>query len=113
MNNYKVIRWAGVAGLIGGILLLLEIPLWIIRVILVLSLTGFSNLMKTLCLTTIIVVTLSLCPNELQAQTMETKPPRAGSEYNVLDAWSGIWNVQGEARDSISAPYYHVDWKEA
>ena len=27
-----------------------------------------------------------------------------------MDAWSGIWNVQGVARDSISAPYYHVDW---
>ena len=27
-----------------------------------------------------------------------------------MEAWSGIWNIQGEARDSISAPYYHVDW---
>ncbi len=30
MNNNKVIRWTGIFGLIGGILLLLEIPLWII-----------------------------------------------------------------------------------
>jgi len=30
MENSKVIRWTGVIGLIGGILLLLEIPLWII-----------------------------------------------------------------------------------
>jgi hypothetical protein len=48
--------------------------------------------------------------NGIQAQTTQKESPKAGSEYNVLDAWSGIWNVQGEARDSISAPYYHVDW---
>jgi hypothetical protein len=30
MNNNKIIQWTGIVGLIGGILLLLEIPLWII-----------------------------------------------------------------------------------
>ncbi len=30
MNNNKIIHWTGIFGLIGGILLLLEIPLWII-----------------------------------------------------------------------------------
>ncbi len=30
MNNNRVILWTGIFGLIGGILLLLEIPLWII-----------------------------------------------------------------------------------
>ena len=30
MDNDKIIRWTGVFGLIGGILLLLEIPLWIL-----------------------------------------------------------------------------------
>ena len=66
--------------------------------------------MKTFFLTTMIAVFLFICTNGIQAQTPQTESPKAGSEYNVLDAWSGIWNVQGEARDSISAPYYHVDW---
>jgi hypothetical protein len=30
MNNNNVVRWTGIFGIIGGILLLLEIPLWII-----------------------------------------------------------------------------------
>jgi hypothetical protein len=66
--------------------------------------------MKSFCLTAAIAVFLLLCSNGIQAQTTQTESPKAGSEYNVLDAWSGIWNVQGEASDSISAPYYHVDW---
>jgi hypothetical protein len=66
--------------------------------------------MKPFCLATIIVASLLLCTNVILAQTTLTESPKAGFEYNVLDAWSGIWNVQGEARDSISAPYYHVDW---
>jgi hypothetical protein len=66
--------------------------------------------MKKSCFTTIVVVFLLLFSNEIQAQTTLTESPKAGSEYNVLDAWSGIWNIQVEARDSISAPYYHVDW---
>ena len=57
-----------------------------------------------------IVVFLLLNTNGIQAQTTQKEFPKAGSEYNVLDAWSGIWSVQGEARDSTSAPYYHVDW---
>ena len=40
----------------------------------------------------------------------QSESQKAGSEYNVLDAWAGTWNVQGEARDSISGPYYQVDW---
>jgi len=59
--------------------------------------------MKTFCLTTMIVIYLLFCSNGTQAQTTQKESPKAGSEYNVLDAWSGIWNVQGEARDSISA----------
>jgi len=66
--------------------------------------------MKTFCPATMIVVFLLLCTNGIHAQTTKTESPKAGSEYNVLDAWSGIWNIQLEARDSISAPYYHVDW---
>jgi hypothetical protein len=66
--------------------------------------------MKKLRLTAMIAVFLLLCTSGTQAQTTQTESPKAGSEYNILDAWSGIWNVQGEARDSISAPYYHVDW---
>jgi len=65
--------------------------------------------MKAVCLTTMIAVLL-FCTDGIQAQTTQTESPKAGSEYNVLDAWSGIWNVQGEARDSISAPYHLVDW---
>jgi len=57
-----------------------------------------------------IAVFLFICTNGIQAQTPQTESPKAGSEYNVLDAWSGNWNIQGEERDSISAPYYHVDW---
>jgi hypothetical protein len=30
MNKHKLIKWTGIFGLIGGLLLLLEIPLWII-----------------------------------------------------------------------------------
>jgi len=66
--------------------------------------------MKTFCFTTMIAALLLLCTHGIQAQTTETKSTKAGSEYNVLDAWSGNWNIQLEARDSISAPYYHVDW---
>lgn len=40
----------------------------------------------------------------------QTESQKAGSEYNVLDAWSGTWNIQVEARDSTSEPYYHVNW---
>jgi len=65
--------------------------------------------MKAVCLTTMITVLL-FCTDGIQAQTTQTKSPIAGSEYNVLDVWSGIWNIQLEARDSISSPYYHVDW---
>ena len=57
-----------------------------------------------------VVVFLLLFTNGIQAQTSQIESPRAGSEYNVLDSWSGIWNVQGEARDSMSAPYHQVDW---
>jgi hypothetical protein len=66
--------------------------------------------MKTFFLTTVIVVFLLISLPGLQAQPKQTEYPKAGSEYNALDAWSGIWTVKGEARDSISAPYYHVDW---
>ena len=48
--------------------------------------------------------------NWIQAQTPQTESLKAGTEYNVLDAWAGTWNVQGEARDSMSGPYYQVDW---
>jgi len=48
--------------------------------------------------------------SEIQAQSTQTESPRAESEYNVLDVFSGIWTIQGEARDSLSAPYYHVVW---
>jgi hypothetical protein len=57
-----------------------------------------------------ILVFLLLSTNGVQAQTTQTESLKARSEYNVLDAWSGIWNIQLEARDSISTPYYHVDW---
>jgi hypothetical protein len=40
----------------------------------------------------------------------QSESQKAGSEYNVLDAWAGTWNVQGEARDSITGPSYQVDW---
>jgi len=40
----------------------------------------------------------------------QAESQKAGLEYNVLDAWSGNWNIQVEARDSISGPYYHVNW---
>ena len=66
--------------------------------------------MKKFCLTISIAVSLLICFNELQAQTLQTASPKAGSEYNVLDALSGIWTIQGEARDSVNAPYYHLIW---
>jgi hypothetical protein len=66
--------------------------------------------MKKNCLITMAAVFLLGSTNEIQAQTTQKESPKAGSEYNVLDAWSGIWNIQGEARDSLSAPFYHVDW---
>ena len=66
--------------------------------------------MKTIVLITTIAIFQLLCTNGIQAQTTQIESPKAGSIYDVLDAWSGIWNVQLEARDSISAPYYHVDW---
>ena len=58
--------------------------------------------MKALSLTTMVVAILLLYTNGIQAQTTQKEFPRAGSEYDVLDAWSGIWNAQGEVRDSIS-----------
>jgi hypothetical protein len=66
--------------------------------------------MKTISLTTMITVFLLFCTTRIQAQTTQTVSPKAGSEYNVLDAWSGNWTIQGEARDSLSEPFYHVDW---
>jgi hypothetical protein len=66
--------------------------------------------MKTIGFTMMVAVFLLFCTNGMQAQSTQTESPKAGTEYNVLDAWSGIWNIQGEVRDSISAPYYHVDW---
>lgn len=66
--------------------------------------------MRKIFFTITIAVSFILFSNCIQAQTPHTESPKAGSEYNVLDAFSGIWNVQGEARDSMSAPYYHVDW---
>lgn len=48
--------------------------------------------------------------SNLYSQTTLSEIPKAGPEYYVLDAWAGIWNIQGEARDSISGPWYHVDW---
>jgi len=66
--------------------------------------------MKTIYLTIMIAVFMLLYSNGIQTQGTHTELNKAGSDYNVLDAWSGIWNVQGEARNSISAPYYHVDW---
>jgi hypothetical protein len=66
--------------------------------------------MKTFCLIKMIVLFLLLSTGGMQAQTAQKEFPKVGSEYNVLDAWSGIWSVQGEARDSMSAPWYHVDW---
>ena len=66
--------------------------------------------MKKICSTAVITVFLLFFSNGIQAQTTQEESPKAGSEYNVLDAWSGIWTIKLEARDSISAPYYHVDW---
>lgn len=40
----------------------------------------------------------------------QTDSQKAGPEYSVLDAFSGTWNIQVEARDSISGPSYHVHW---
>jgi hypothetical protein len=65
--------------------------------------------MKAVCLTTLIAVLL-FSTNGIIAQTTQKEFPKAGVEYNVLDAFSGIWNVQAEARDSMSAHWYHVDW---
>jgi len=66
--------------------------------------------MKKSFLILVIAGILVIGLSEIQAQTTQTESPKAGSEYNVLDALSGIWTIQGEARDSLSAPYYHVVW---
>jgi hypothetical protein len=66
--------------------------------------------MKKSLLILVIAGFLVIGLSEVQAQTTQTESPKAGSEYNVLDAFSGIWTIQGEARDSLSAPYYHLDW---
>jgi hypothetical protein len=42
--------------------------------------------MKTLCLTTLIAFFFFFCTNGMQAQTTQKEAPKAGSEYNVLDA---------------------------
>lgn len=66
--------------------------------------------MKTICLGIVMAVFLFLTTNEIQAQTSQDEYQKAGSVYDVLDAFSGTWNVQGEARDSILGSYYQVDW---
>jgi hypothetical protein len=66
--------------------------------------------MKNFCLTIMMAVFLLFCLDEIQAQITETEPPKAGSEYDVLDAWVGVWTIEGEAQDSINAPYYHIGW---
>ncbi len=35
---------------------------------------------------------------------------QAGPEYDILDAWAGDWVIQGEIRDTPSAPGYTFDW---
>jgi len=47
--------------------------------------------MKPLCSISMIAVFLWYCSFGMQAQTTQTESPKAGSEYNVLDAWSGTW----------------------
>jgi len=66
--------------------------------------------MKNFALTSIIALFLLLCSNGVLAQTTPPVSPKAGSEYNVLNAWAGTWIIKGEARDSISGPFYNVDW---
>jgi hypothetical protein len=55
----------------------------------------------------IITLLIMICFMNVFGQTDSQK---AGPEYNVLDAWSGTWNIQVEERDSISEPYYQVNW---
>jgi len=76
----------------------------------VLAIYPNSSLMKTLRVTAIVVSSLLIYTNRIHAQTTPAEFPKAGSEYDVLNAWSGVWSVQGEVRDSISASWYHVDW---
>jgi hypothetical protein len=66
--------------------------------------------MKYFTLPSIITVFQLFYFNGIQAQTTFPDSPKAGSDYNVLDAWAGTWNIKGEARDSASGPNYHVDW---
>jgi hypothetical protein len=66
--------------------------------------------MKKSFLILVIAGFLAIGLSEIQAQTSQTESHKAGTGYNIFDVLSGIWLLQGEARDSISAPYYHVDW---
>jgi len=43
----------------------------------------------------------------VQAQTSAAQP---GPEYKILDAWTGDWIIQGEAKDSSSGPLHKFDW---
>jgi len=40
----------------------------------------------------------------------QTKTVQPGPEYNVLNAWTGDWAIQGEAKDTESGPAYKVYW---
>jgi hypothetical protein len=40
----------------------------------------------------------------------QTKTAQPGPEYNVLNAWTGDWVIQGEAKDTESGPAYKVYW---
>jgi hypothetical protein len=61
--------------------------------------------MKRLALAVCLVILVSAVTVRAQSNTVQPGP-----EYNVLNAWTGDWNVQGEAKDTESGPAYKVYW---
>lgn len=56
-----------------------------------------------------IIVCLStlICFSEFYGQTDSTV---AGPEYNILNVFTGRWDIQLKARDSLGGEWYNVDW---
>lgn len=66
--------------------------------------------MKIFSTVNITLIFLLLCPGRLPGQNNLKESLKPGAEYNVLDIWSGTWDIQGEARDSLYGAFYPVSW---
>jgi hypothetical protein len=61
--------------------------------------------MKRIAIAVCLVVLASAVVSKVQTSTVQSGP-----EYKILDAWTGDWIIQEEAKDTPAEPAYRVDW---